>query len=268
MRNFRKQILAAFMAITALAGTVAYADSTTPVAENMELTTYRNTSVGGRMSANAPKGTELEYIITTEPVKGSLEVSDDGHFIYTPGENKKGRDYFGYKAVDKNGCESQEATVIIRIQRKAPTIRYTDTQGLGCDFAASHLAEEGIFTGIQVGGDFYFHPDDIMMRDEFTAMCRALDTDTSPEMTTTLKENDSLNFEEASVIINELLHISPVACMEIDVLSDAEENSLQAVSNLMGCGILPDSTVPLREPLSRAEAANMILRACKILKER
>ena len=56
MRNTIKSSLAIFMAFIMLTGTAALAADTAPVAENLELTTYRNTSVGGRMAASAAKG--------------------------------------------------------------------------------------------------------------------------------------------------------------------------------------------------------------------
>ncbi|MFQ9556273.1 MAG: Ig-like domain-containing protein [Oscillospiraceae bacterium] len=57
---------------------------TAPVAENLELTTFRNTSIGGTLSANAPDGSPLTFRITTEPVKGTVTLTDSGTFVYTP----------------------------------------------------------------------------------------------------------------------------------------------------------------------------------------
>jgi len=268
MRNTIKSSLAIFMAFIMLTGTAALAADTAPVAENLELTTYRNTSVGGRMAASAAKGSSLRFEITTEPTKGSLEVREDGHFVYTPKENKKGRDYFGYKAVDENGNESQEATVIIRIQRKEPAIRYDDTQTLACDYAAGKLAEAGIFTGIQVGSCYYFQPEEIVSQNEFVAICQALDESAPEKRAAFAAEYDSLDYGEAAVIMNDLLQISPVPCLNADTLSDVPENYARAVSNLEACGILETESAALNEPLTRQEAAQMILRAMDILQKR
>lgn len=92
-----------------------FAKAPAPTAENLELTTYRNTPYVGKLSAHDLDGGTLSFEITTFPVKGSIELLKDGSFIYTPAENKKGRDYFGYKAFDHEGNWSQEATVIIKI---------------------------------------------------------------------------------------------------------------------------------------------------------
>ena len=95
----------------------AYALGSAPVAENLNIDTYRNTSVNGMLSAYDPEGDIVSFEITTKPVKGEIHVEPSGEFIYTPREGKKGRDYFGYKAIDSEGNCSQEATVIIKIEK-------------------------------------------------------------------------------------------------------------------------------------------------------
>lgn len=87
-----------------------------PQAENLELTARRNTPVEGRLSARGEEGDGLTFAITTKPVKGELRLLENGRFVYTPRQNKRGRDYFGYRAIDGEGRVSQEATAIIRIE--------------------------------------------------------------------------------------------------------------------------------------------------------
>ena len=95
----------------------AYAQGQPPLAESFELTAPMNTPYEGKRSASDEDSGELYYEITTQPVKGDIALNEDGSFVYTPRENKKGRDYFGYKAYDPEGNYSQEATVIIRIKK-------------------------------------------------------------------------------------------------------------------------------------------------------
>lgn len=102
---------------------------TAPVAENLELTTFRNTSIGGTLSANAPDGSPLTFRITTEPIKGTVTLTDSGTFVYTPADGKRGRDYFGFRAADSSGNESQEATVLISIKKQKPDVTYSDMAG-------------------------------------------------------------------------------------------------------------------------------------------
>ena len=111
-------VLAAALCTALITAGFAAGTSSSPVAENLELTTYRGVSVGGRLSAVDPDGDVLSYEITTKPAKGTVELSEDGSFVYTPDDGKKGRDYFGYKAVDSQGNYSQEATVIIKITKQ------------------------------------------------------------------------------------------------------------------------------------------------------
>ena len=100
----------------ALAGEAVAAGSA-PVAQYLELTTRRNVAVEGRLSARDADGDIVSFEITTKPVKGELRLEEDGRILYTPRAGKKGRDYFGYRAIDAEGNVSQAATAIIRIEK-------------------------------------------------------------------------------------------------------------------------------------------------------
>lgn len=119
----------------------AYAENDPcPVGENMELVTFRDASVGGQLVAHDPEGGQLEFILTTEPVKGEIQLNEDGSFLYTPAEGKKGRDYFGYKVTDIDGNISQEATVIIRIQKPDKDVYYSDMDDMADEYSARLLS--------------------------------------------------------------------------------------------------------------------------------
>ena len=45
-----------------------------PIAENLELKTYRGVSVGGQLKATDPDGDMLKYEVTTEPIKGEVAL--------------------------------------------------------------------------------------------------------------------------------------------------------------------------------------------------
>ena len=95
----------------------ACAGGSAPVAENLELVTKRNTPVEGRLSACDAEDDLSAFAITTRPVKGDIQLGVDGRFLYTPRQNRKGRDYFGYRAIDAAGNVSEEATALIRIEK-------------------------------------------------------------------------------------------------------------------------------------------------------
>ncbi len=98
-----------------LAGRAAAA-GTAPVAGNLELRTRRGQALWGTLTARDPDGDVVRYVITTAPVKGRIQLGSGGRFVYLPRPDKKGRDYFGYRAIDAAGNVSQEATALIRIE--------------------------------------------------------------------------------------------------------------------------------------------------------
>ena len=71
----KQKILAAVCALALCAALVpaGFAEqdtaATAPVAENLELTTLRSTSIGRTLSATAPDGSPLTFRITTEPTR-------------------------------------------------------------------------------------------------------------------------------------------------------------------------------------------------------
>ena len=74
----RKFILVFSLALAALLGTgLAYpaqAAGSAPVAENLELRTFKNVSVSGQLSAFDPENDVVEYQICTQPVKGYIQL--------------------------------------------------------------------------------------------------------------------------------------------------------------------------------------------------
>ena len=95
----------------------ACAEGSVPIAENMEITARRNAPTAGRLQAQDADNDLKTFVITTNPVKGVIRLEEDGRFVYMPRPNRKGRDYFGYRAIDEAGKVSEEATVLIRIEK-------------------------------------------------------------------------------------------------------------------------------------------------------
>ncbi|MBQ3556493.1 MAG: S-layer homology domain-containing protein [Oscillospiraceae bacterium] len=143
-----------------------------PVAENMSLQTYRNVAVTGQLRATDPDSSELTYQLTSSPARGSVTLSEDssGSFVYTPYENKTGKDSFTYVAVDSAGNISNPAKVNIRIEKARSGITYADMDGHPAHHAAMRLAEEGLLVGAQVNGLYFFAPDTPVSRSEFLAL--------------------------------------------------------------------------------------------------
>ncbi|MGI6027830.1 MAG: Ig-like domain-containing protein [Candidatus Heteroscillospira sp.] len=272
----------------------ATADNCAPVAQNMEICTYRGVAVSGRLAATDPEGESLSFEITTPPIKGEISLGEDGSFTYTPAQGKKGKDYFGYKAVDTDGNSSHEATVIIRIQKQNSKISYSDMENNGAHYGAVRLAEEEIFIGECLGGRYIFHPEETVSRGEFLAMCMKLadselltgvqrtgfadDSDIAqwlrPYVSTALlsgaisgESTDSgavfapgrpISGAEAAVMLDHVLGLQNVSHMNQD--GSVPVWAEQSVMNLSSSRILTYGEAA-SESLTRAEAAEILLRA-------
>lgn len=291
MKRMLVSLLALTMALMMFAGMYpAYAEGSAPVAENLELKTYKNVSVGGKLSAFDPDGGALSFEISTQPVKGEIELSEDGSFVYTPAENKKGRDYFGYRATDEQGNSSQEATVIIKIEKQKKAVFYPELHGTADEYAATALSEAGIFTGEQLCGVYSFEADREVRRGEFLSMCMALSGEPIVSSVMSTKYNDDSSIpgwmkpyvatasimgiepmsagssfvpdevitrQEAAVMLDSVLGLSPVSYISLDESMDGE--LAQACANLQACGIFDGAATA--DTLTRREAAHMLVNA-------
>lgn len=147
-----------------------------PIAENMSLCTYKNVPVTGYFQAIDAEGDPLTFQITGTPARGSVALAEDGtsRFIYTPYENKTGKDSFTYVAVDSAGNISNPAKVSVRIEKAGTSVSYSDMGSNSAHKAAIRLAEEGIFVGEYVNGQYFFSPDTPVSRSQFLAMAMSV----------------------------------------------------------------------------------------------
>lgn len=266
-----RKYIAAVLACLSLCALVlpALADNSAPVAENFEFETYRGVSFGGQLAAVDPEGDAVSFEITTQPKKGSIELSDDGSFVYCPEDGKRGRDYFGYKAIDADGNRSQEATVIIRLV-KNKSVSYVDMGGNASYCSAVRLAECGAFIGKQIGGDYYFEPQKTLSRGEFTAMC--LNVAGENVLRGVVKGREGAVFDagadisraEAAVMLDRLLSLADVSCADTAAVPTW---AAQSAANLDACGIASLESVD-NSPLTHAEAADMLAAAMTVLDKR
>ena len=279
------------------------AANTAPIAKNLELTTFCGVSAGGRLNAVDPEGDRVSYEITTSPNKGKLELSEDGHFIYTPTDGKKGKDYFGYKAIDSAGNRSQEATVIIQLVKQKTSVSYTDTSGLSCNYAAHALAEAGVLVGQSIGGKYVFEPNRAVSRGEFLSMCMnitkmntlsgvkstgfaddaCIPTWVKPYVSTALlsgmiegytakdgaifNADAAISYSEAAVMLSRVMHATNVANIAPYVKDNVPSWASQAVANMEACNIMDTSVSAFSSGLTRAEAAQMLVRAMSMLRK-
>lgn len=290
--------------LTALADNSAGAANSAPIAENLELSTYKNIPLTGTLSAMDPDGDPLTFALTKEPKKGTVEITEDGSFTYIPNENKKGKDSFKFTAADNNGNTSTEATVSVKIKSQTTDICYADLDGSSYEYDALCLAENGVFVGEKIGSDHFFSPDATVTRGEFLSMCMNMcGVDTLSDITetgfyddasipmwtkpyvatalmagivqgyedddgnTVFSPDEPVTYSEAVVILDNVLDITDVSS-DLEVFSaSCPVWAYQSVANLSACNIISDSTLSSGE-LSRGEAAKMLSASLSVLESR
>lgn len=141
-----------------------------PVAEDQALETYKNLPNTASLKASDPEGQTLTYTVTRQPKRGTVEITDDGSFTYTPKKNKVGVDSFVYTTTDPAGNVSREATVTITILKPDGSSQYSDTIGSSCRFEAEWLKNTGLFVGQQVNGQLIFNENTKVSQGDFLAM--------------------------------------------------------------------------------------------------
>ena len=157
-----------------------------PIAEDCAFETYKNLEVAGTLKVRDPEGQEMQFTLTRPPKRGTIEISPDGRFTYTPKKNKVGVDSFTFTATDPAGKTSREATVTVSILKPTDAGQYTDTAGKSCRFSAEWMKNTGIFVGENIGGSPCFSPERQVTRGEFvTMLVKALNLPTDEAVTET-----------------------------------------------------------------------------------
>ena len=161
-----------------------------PMAEDLALETYKNLPNQSRLKVTDPEGEAVTYSLVRQPKRGTVTISEDGSFTYTPKRNKVGVDSFTYTAADPAGNISREATVTIQILKPTDATQYTDTVGEECRFAAEWMRNTGLFVGEKVGDSQCFYPEKAVSRGEFlTMVVKALDIPAEDASYTALPED-------------------------------------------------------------------------------
>ena len=141
-----------------------------PTARDLALETYRDIPITGCLDAQDPEGETLTYTVVNQPKRGAVELGEDGSFVYTPKENKVGKDSFTYTASDPAGNTSSEATVTVQIMKPSDKTTYADMAGDPDQFVAQWLREQQVFYGEQISSVTVFGPQTPVSRGEFLVM--------------------------------------------------------------------------------------------------
>lgn len=286
------------------------AENAAPIAENMELSTYKNVPFTGAFSATDPEGDILTFRLVEKPKRGAVTLPEEGsnEFVYTPYENKTGKDSFTYVAVDNLGNTSAAATVKIKIDKASTKVTYADMYGVPAYKAAIRLAEKGVLIGECMGGEYFFQPDAPVSRDQFVALAMNTvgleqlegisrtgfaDDESIPTWAKgyvssalksgvvqgTITENgvsfnpdSTITRAEATVLLNRMLQVSDTTATTM--FSDIDVTpawAYQAAVNLESVDVLrtdADGALRLNEGMTRAEAAEMLSGALDVLDAR
>ena len=274
-----------------------------PVARDMEFTTYKNVAVTERFDGVDPEGDLLTYHVVKKPARGAVTIQEDGTFVYTPYENKTGKDTFTYVAVDAVGNSSDPATVKVKIEKPDTKVTYADLDGNPAHKAAVRLAEEGIFVGECMNGAYFFCPDEPVTRSQFVAMVMdtaglealedvertgfaddgIIETWAKPYVASALKSgliqgsldgegqavfrgSETVTAAEAAVLLDRALQVTDVDAQTF-AAAGAPAWAAQSAANLSTCGML-DSGTSLGTQLTRGEAAQLLCAALEWMDSR
>lgn len=291
--------------VSAVVSTTAKTDNSAPIAENLTLKTFQGVGISGSFAATDPEGDPLTFQVTDSPARGEiiLDDTDPAAFRYVPFEGKKGKDSFSYVAVDSQGNVSQPASVKITIEKQSTRVSYSDMNGSNSHYAALRLAEEGIYTGRQVGNLYCFDAQESFTREEFLAMAMAAaGVDPLSGITLTGFHDDetisvwakgyvsaalmegavqgcrndagqaifngpaAITHAEAAVIIDRLLNSGDVAVTTF--ASDAVPAwAVQSVANMKTVAVV-SADADLRDTLTRGEAAEMLSAMLDVMESR
>ncbi len=285
-------------------------ENSAPVAEDLEFVTYKNVAYTGQFAAVDPEGDLLSFQLVDKPARGSITLSEDGgaQFVYTPYENKTGKDSFTYVAVDAVGNISAEATVKLKIKKPSTKVTYADMDGHPAYNAALRLAEEGIYVGARMDGAYYFQPDLPVDRSQFLAMAmaavgldglegitrtgffddEAIATWAKPYISSALKSgaiqgtvsdegqvvfqgDHAITAAEAAVLLDRLLAVTDVPLEAWTGAAAVPTWASQAAVNLETVGVLQTGTsgmLTLDSTLTRADTAQMLAAALDLLDQR
>lgn len=139
---------------------------------SLAVSTYENIAVFGTLTATDPEGDAMTYEIVTRPENGRLVLEDPsrGTYCYVPSKGFTGKDSFRYVAVDRFGNYSEARTVTLTVERGEDIFVFSDLENSVYHVPAISLTEQGIMSSTEIGGEYYFYPEQAVSRIEFLTM--------------------------------------------------------------------------------------------------
>ena len=260
-----------------------------PMAQALEIRTYRGIPYHAQFLAAGGEGEDLTFTVEKEPKKGTVQI-DGASFTYT--------------VTDSAGRVSQPATVSVTIEKAKSGVTYADTADSTAAVAAQDLAEAGIFTGAKIGDQYYFEPDKPVSRSEFLAMVMETAGDEPTAVTMTgfcddaaiptwakayaaagvadgiiqgvstaegvaFQGDEPITFNEAATVLNRVLAVEDVDLAGWYADREAVPSwAAQAVGNMEAVSVLAAGSfgsAAMGETVTRADAAQMLSAAGTLL---
>ena len=136
------------------------------------VSTQREISVFGQMSAYDGEGDAIEYMVVSYPKSGALRVisEESGEYVYTPPASFTGSDSFSYVARDEWGNFSKLCKVKIEVGERMSEVVYSDMTDRSEYNAAVALTAMGVMDGKVIGDATYFMPEEAVSRAQFLTM--------------------------------------------------------------------------------------------------
>lgn len=242
-----------------------------PVAEDFAIETYKNLETTGKLKVSDPEDGVLTFTVTRQPRRGSVTLSQDGSFTYTPKKNKIGVDSFVYTATDPAGKVSREATVTVTILKPSDAVQYTDTAGHECRFSAEWMRHTGIFTGENLAENPFFSPNREVTRGEFvTMLVKTLDIPTEKDLAVTGYTDETPLWLQPYLAA--AIRSGFTAGLPDQETFGANMTITQAEARLMLLNALDDSAEEAfaetaDAPLTRSDAAQMLYQAAQLAED-
>jgi hypothetical protein len=101
-----------------------------PIANNMSLFTATNRALNGVLDVRDPDNDTMICSMVTGPLYGSLDLNEEGSFVYTPFDNFTGEDSFSFKAND-TVLDSNIGNVTIHVVNNTSPVAFNMVFNLG-----------------------------------------------------------------------------------------------------------------------------------------
>lgn len=274
---------------------------------SISASTIKNVECSGTLLGSDPEGEEMIFEITKQPKKGlvSLTNAKTGDYLYTPYENKRGRDSFSYRVRDSHGNYSPECEVEIKIERKKSSFVFNDVENSDL-WAVISVCESGIMEPtVNADKTLSFNPDKEITREEFIYLVmRTLVSKDSPTVERTrfaddseitpkykgylesafslgiiegtreadgvhIRPKESVTLAEGAVIINNVINRKTDTSLTVfEDFSEIPDWARDDIDALCSAGIIKkdEGKISPNAPLTRAQVAQIIMALIKLKK--